>query len=732
MSKHANKLNTTIEKIANDIMTVDLGDLSNIGTICRGIEQILTETPDNRPIFKKLATSINQFLEQIILDECDDLDNPLDLAIGAIASLQRIQMRFDRDSSSDRPDNIDLIRELERVTHTAILEGTQWESLPQNTQSDSPPQNPSEISTPIADIPDIEPMKLETVEVDKTIFSDFASEAVEHLENAESNLLELETDAKNEEILNALFRSFHTIKGASGFLNLEDVTRVAHSVEDVLDSARKGKLSFNANISDVALASIDLLRALIEAEQTQLESGDTITPQDVSQFLIRVARVAQFPDAPEAQTASVQPVPSNNQPQPNAESNNNKKRQDQYYVRVGTDKLDILVNMIGELVISQTQVSQNPKIAACHCEKLDQDIAQLDRITRGLQEVAMSMRMVPIRSTFERMARMVRDLARKCDKKVHFEMQGEETELDKNMVEELVDPLTHMVRNAVDHGIEPNQDRIDAGKSEQGEVVLEASHKGGNIVIELRDDGKGFDRDKVLQKAVERGLAKPNDNLTDEQIYDLIFQPGFSTAEQISDVSGRGVGMDVVRRSIEKLHGKVEVQSKTGKGSTFAIHLPLTLAIIDGMVVGVGKERYIIPLTSIIRSLRPQKNDVFTVKGEGEMVKVHGALYPLVRLHRLFKVAPRNENPWQTLVILVESEGGKCCLMVDELLGIQQVVIKGLNNELRRDKKLSGCTILGDGRVGLILDVNGLIQTTTGKNNTKAIRVGEKQELAIA
>lgn len=730
MSK-PNEINTAIEKIANDIMTVDLADLSDIGTICSTLEKILEVTTEDRPLFRKLAEGINHLLEQIILDDCGDLDNPLDLATGAIALLQRVQIRYDRDGS-DKPDNVDLIKELERITQYDIIEDTEW-NVETTPTAPITPNEASEVTIP-ENRPEIEPLKLETVAVDKEIFADFASESVEHLVNAESNLLELETDAQNEELLNALFRSFHTIKGASGFLNLEDVTRVAHCVEDVLDSARKGKLTFNANISDVALAGIDLLRDLIESEQAQLETGDEITPRDVTDFLIRVAQVSQTPNAPMPKSkpeSKTEDTPQG-QPQVTPDASKNKKKQDQYYVRVGTDKLDLLVNMIGELVISQTQVSQNPKIAACHCEKLDQDIAQLDRITRDLQEVAMSMRMVPIRSTFERMARMVRDLARKCNKQVHFEMIGEETELDKNMVEELVDPLTHMVRNAVDHGIEPASDRASAGKPELGEVALEASHKGGNIVIELRDDGKGFDRDKVLKKAVERGLAKPEDNLTDEQIYDLIFQPGFSTAEQVSDVSGRGVGMDVVRRSIEKLRGKVEVQSKTGKGSTFAIHLPLTLAIIDGMVVGVGKERYIIPLTSIVRSLRPSQKDVFTVKGEGEMVKVHGDLYPLVRLHKQFKVLPKNDKPWETLVILVESEGGKCCLMVDELLGIQQVVIKGLNDELRHDKKLSGCTILGDGRVGLILDVNGLVQIATGKNSATAINVAENQALAVA
>jgi two-component system chemotaxis sensor kinase CheA len=394
------------------------------------------------------------------------------------------------------------------------------------------------------------------------------------------------------------------------------------------------------------------------------------------------------------------------------------QHQDQYFVRVGTAKLDQLVTMVGELVIAQTQVSQNPDVLRLDNDKLTRDIAQLNRITRDIQEVAMSMRMVPIRPTFERMARMVRDLARKLDKSVEFRMSGEETEVDKNMVEEIVDPLIHMVRNAVDHGLESPIERQTAGKPDKGSVVLEAYHQGGSIVIELRDDGKGLDRDRILQKAIERGLARSDEAYTDEQVYDFLFRPGFSLAKQISDISGRGVGMDVVRRSIEKLHGKVEVHSVLGQGSAFTIRLPLTLAIIDGMVVGVGKERYVLPLTSIVRSLRPAPEQISTVLGQAEMVQVLGELFPLVRLHARFRIEAKSRVPWEGLVVITEAETGRCGLLVDELLGIQQVVIKGLEEDLRNDKCLAGCTILGDGRVGLILDADGLALEATARAAT--------------
>jgi two-component system chemotaxis sensor kinase CheA len=553
--------------------------------------------------------------------------------------------------------------------------------------------------------------------IDAGIMSDFAQEAEEHLGSAESNLLALEKNPEDMETINAVFRSFHTIKGAAGFLNLGDITRVAHAIEDVLDAARKGKLRLNASVLDAGFSAIDILKDLL-ADARIVAEGAEGKPREMKDLLVKgflsriVTVVRGGRPGPEAAPPGVE---AGLAAAPADKAAGEARKQDQQYVRVATEKLDHLVNMVGELVIAQTQVSQNPEMKSARDEKLLRDISQLNRITRDIQEVAMSMRMVPIRATFERMARLARDLARKFEKPIDFEMAGEETEVDKNVVEEIVDPLTHMMRNALDHGLEPVEDRAKAGKPANGLVSLEAYHKGGNIVIELRDDGRGIDREKVLKKAVERGLARPEDEYTDEQVYAFLFMPGFSTAEKVSDVSGRGVGMDVVRRNIEKLRGKVEIRSEKGKGSTFTIQLPLTLAIIEGMVVGVGPERYILPLTSIVRSLRPSRDEIFTVMDRGEMARVEGDLFPIVRLHGRYGVDPRSTCPWECLVVLVEAEGGKCCLMVDELLGIQQVVIKGLEDDLRNDKSLSGCTILGDGRVGLILDVNDLVRQTNGK-----------------
>jgi two-component system chemotaxis sensor kinase CheA len=326
----------------------------------------------------------------------------------------------------------------------------------------------------------------------------------------------------------------------------------------------------------------------------------------------------------------------------------------------------------------------------------------------------MSMRMVPIRQTFQKMIRLVRDLSRKSGKQVELAMSGEDTEIDRNMVEAIYDPLVHMVRNSVDHGIEKPEVRRESGKPAEGHVQLRAFHQGGNVVIEIVDDGQGLNRDRILEKAIERGVVSPDESLSDSAIFNLIFQPGFSTAEKITDVSGRGVGMDVVKKAIEKLRGKVEVDSRPGRGSTVTIRLPLTLAIIDGMIVRVGEHRYILPTVAIHESFRPAAGDYHTVKGQGEMIKVRENLLPLVRLDGVLGAMGAVGDPTEALVVVVENEGERRCIMVDEVIGKQEVVIKSLGERLKFVRALAGGSILGDGRVGLILDVSGVFEVSDG------------------
>ena len=371
------------------------------------------------------------------------------------------------------------------------------------------------------------------------------------------------------------------------------------------------------------------------------------------------------------------------------------------------------MDMVGEMVIAESMVRHSPELGGLTNSKLLRSLAQLGRITNEVQKTAMSMRMVPVGTLFQKMARLVRDLSRKHNKQVDLQTAGEDTELDRNIVEELADPLMHMVRNAIDHGIETPDVRREAGKNPVARVTLRAFHQAGYISIEISDDGRGLNRDKIVAKAREKGLIESPDHLSDNEIFNLIFEPGFSTADKVTDISGRGVGMDVVRKKIQQLRGRVEIQSVAGQGTTFLLKLPLTLAIIEGLVVGVGKERYIVPVFAVKEMLRPTEETMFTVENREEMALVRGRLFPVVRLYKRFQVEPRSEDYASSVLIIAESEGKDFCLMVDDVLGKQEVVIKSLGESLRNISGVAGGAILGDGRVGLILDMEGIYGRTS-------------------
>ncbi|MCP5271290.1 MAG: chemotaxis protein CheW [Burkholderiaceae bacterium] len=383
---------------------------------------------------------------------------------------------------------------------------------------------------------------------------------------------------------------------------------------------------------------------------------------------------------------------------------------DQSTLRVSVEKVDQLINLVGELVITQAMLAQNSKdIDSALHQQLTAGLADLERNTRDLQEAVMSIRMIPMSLVFNRFPRMLRDLAGKLGKKVELVTQGEATELDKGLVEKITDPLTHLVRNSCDHGIELPDERLAKGKPAHGTITLVASHQGGSIVIEVRDDGKGLSREKLLKKARERGLDAP-DSLTDQEVYGLIFAPGFSTAEQVTDVSGRGVGMDVVKKNITALGGTVEIDSAEGYGMTVRVRLPLTLAIMDGMSVGVGDEVYILPLGSVVESFQVQPETIRTIGNRGRVVQVRDEYMPVIDLERVFDVPRFDFEHVSNIMVVVEAEGGRVALLVDELLGQQQVVVKNLEANYRKVDDVSGATIMGDGRVALILDIGSLVR----------------------
>jgi len=381
-------------------------------------------------------------------------------------------------------------------------------------------------------------------------------------------------------------------------------------------------------------------------------------------------------------------------------------------IRVDTGKIDTLINMVGELVITQSMLSLvGEHFSIDSVEQLKKGLVQLERHTRELQESVMNIRMLPISFVFSRFPRLAHDLSSKLNKKIELQLIGEHTEVDKTVVELISDPLVHLVRNSLDHGIEMPTDRIAAGKPETGTVILEAYHRGGNIVIEVRDDGKGLDKEMLRRKAIEKGLIDADAVLTDKQTYELIFMAGFSTAEKLTDVSGRGVGMDVVRRNIQSLGGNIEISSKLGEGSTIAIHLPLTLAILDGQSIAVGDETFIVPLASIIESINITDDMVNRVAGKGETFRLRDEYLPIVRMHEIFNVtSAKAVNLTEGLLVVVEGQGIRCGLFVDDLLGQQQVVIKSLEANYRRVEGVSSATILGDGSVALILDIPGLVR----------------------
>lgn len=594
-------------------------------------------------------------------------------------------------------------------------------------------------------------------EEDAIIYHEFIAESTEHLERIESRTLEIESSGIGEGVVDEMFRCFHSIKGAAGFLGLTVMNLLCHEVETMLDRARKATLQMDREVIDVILISIDVtknLLVIVEVELAQAEGNAGANAEAPTQDIRPVLKAIEIilnREVTANRNLDVDPDPSKvggalvldgavsqddlgqalsiqqRQQQPLGEilvgmgaasqtqvseaiDKTSRPSKSGGTIKVGTERLDALIEMVGELVIAESLVEQDELVCDENHSTLAKNIADLSKITRNLQELAMSMRMVPVRQTFQKMHRLVRDTARKTGKEVALVLSGEDTEIDKTVIEKIADPLVHLLRNAVDHGIELPEDRITAGKSSSGTVHLNASHQGGNVVIEVSEDGAGVDTKRVLDKALRRELAFPDQEYTDDEILQFLFQPGFSTHEVATDISGRGVGMDVVRRNVEGLGGRVDIASTLGQGTTFTVRLPLTMAIVDGMILRVGNERYVLPTLSIEESIRPRPEDINTIAGKGEVMMVRGDLVPLIHLQKLFAITGKVMAAWEALVVIISVDGRRCGVVVDELLGQQQVVIKNLGQRLKGIEGISGGCILGDGRVGLILDAGGMIR----------------------
>ncbi len=464
--------------------------------------------------------------------------------------------------------------------------------------------------------------------------------------------------------------------------NEDDIKEVFEWVEDECELIITKENIISSDLPPLEISNIEL-----STETPSLDEPDVITPPT--------------------------PTPTNQKSEEtsnNSDKPSSKAKNDLGSIRVGVDKVDSLINLVGELVITQSMLSElGNDFDLSKVERLNSGLEQLLQNTKELQESVMRIRMLPISFAFNRFPRLVHDLSKKTGKEVELILKGEQTELDKTVMEQIGDPLVHLVRNAVDHGIESAEVRLASGKPKKGTIMLNAYHQGGSIVIEIKDDGGGIDREAVFNKALEKGIVDDNTVLTDAQTFDLLFEPGFSTAKEVSDISGRGVGMDVVKKNIQSLGGRIQVESESGKGSTFRVNLPLTLAILDGQLVQVGTETYIIPLITIVESLQPQKELINRVSGDMVLYRLREDNVPVIPVYQLFNIPCEFENIENSLLVVVEADGQKVGLMVDDLLAQQQVVIKSLNDNYQQVEGVSGATILGDGSVAMILDVPGII-----------------------
>ncbi len=722
-----------IDGIVSDFLLLDEGviDIPTAGKFLNQLESIGKEADLQQvSLLKQVVGGITALLEKIILNSIDSEEGYSSFAKG-INTIQQISNSFEK--VGDFEGNVE---EFMESIGTVVDTGKESEEAA------------GEVSVADAGInPEKDKMEKEFEIQDESLLKDFITESFEYISEIEVNILNLEQSPENSDYINAVFRPFHSIKGVASFLNLDEIRDLAHSLENLLDCARGGELAVTPSLIDIILDGSDTLKTMI-ADLQEVLNGEKARPTklDISELQLRIANIdqpvdlenvsdvkvkkignilvedgvitegvleetleiAQTPPGMKIGKALIEGGKATTKQVSQALRKQSRQIVETTSIRVDVQKLDDLIDMIGELVITQAMIKQNKTISENTDRKLFTDVAQLSSITSELQRTSTSLRMITIKQSFQRMARLIRDLAKNAGKKISVDMVGEETEIDRNMVDEIYNPLVHMVRNSVDHGIEPPSERIKLGKPEQGLIQLRAYHQGGTVIIEISDDGRGLKKEKILNKAMDKGLIQNSDGMTDQEIYKLLFLPGFSTAEKITDVSGRGVGMDVVKQAVEKLHGRIEVNSKEGESSTFRTFFPLTMAIIDGMIVRVGKERCIIPTTAIRQLLRPPAESYNNVVGRGEMLNVRGELLPLIRLYDLFSIEPKYRNPWESLVVVIESENKSKCLMVDEVIGKEEVVVKGLGDRFRDARGIAGGAILGDGNVGLILDTEGL------------------------
>ncbi len=582
------------------------------------------------------------------------------------------------------------------------------------------------------------------------MLSQYINDAFDLLETCENNLMKLENEPGNLELAGETFGAIHSLKGNSGFMGLAEIEEVSSEIETILDSVRSGDLEIDETIITILLSNVESIKVKLKTLAagspefvSQVEEDIQTQEEEISEedFLamaeepeeeahaeteshefveddfeeeiiheeIKEEPKVKVQKAPVEEKKAVPVAKSKPEQKKTAQPTTPRLTMQKKDIRVETSKIDKLFDLVGELITIESMVTNNPDLKGLDLPNFAKSANMLNKITRELQEVTMSVRMMPLEGLFNKMKRLVRDVSIKMNKKVEFEISGQETEMDKNVIDEIADPLVHILRNAIDHGVETPADREAAGKNEVGHVSLKAKYEGNEILIIIEDDGAGINRERVLQKAEEKGLlSAPPETLSDRDVYMLVFEPGFSTAKQVTDISGRGVGMDVVKKNIEKLRGSIDVESNFGHGSKFTLRIPLTLAILDAMLIRIGKSIFALPILSVSESFRTELSSISETMDGLEMVRIREDIIPVVRLHELYKKNPDSNNIDSGVLIIAESRDRKLALFADEIVGQQQAVIKGFSGYIGKVPGITGCMILGDGGIGLIIDMEGL------------------------
>lgn len=668
---------------------------------------------------------LRELLSQVALEYTDESgkEGSEDMIIIIRDAINKVQNQPDDDSPTSSEEDIDALlnnlREAEdnRTNAFSKFESDSFEDDSMQTEqsneifNDFEPEETFLLDNNEQD--DFIPYKTDEIMSDD-LLNQFLNGSVDIIEEIQNNFVKLEKRPDDSDLIAKTFGLVHSIKGNAGFMGFKEIEEVAFDIETILDSLRSKELEIDETIISIMLSNAEIIaNRLAEMQKNEEASAKIIedetpfnedlyakTEESAPKIILEQTKPTEV--QPKAETPKQQPPVADKKQQILAAQKKD--------IRVETGKIDKLFDLVGELITIESMVTNNPDLKGLDLPSFNKSANMLNKITRELQEITMSVRMMPLEGLFNKMKRLVRDVSLKMNKKIEFSISGQDTEMDKNVIDEIADPLVHILRNAIDHGVETPQKRLESGKNEVGNVSLSARYEGNEILVIVEDDGKGIPRDIILKKAIERGLVQgTGEKLSDKEVFQLIFEPGFSTADTVTDISGRGVGMDVVRKNIEQLRGNIDIESELGKGSRFTFRIPLTLAILESMVIRIGKSKYALPILAVSESLKVSKKNITETMDGLEMIKIRNEVLPVYRLHEIFNIEPESTNLDDGIIMVIESRSKKVCLFADEIIGQQQAVIKSLTDYIGKVAGIMGCMILGDGGIGLIIDIESLI-----------------------